>query len=825
MLALLSLALLAAPAQVIVPEDASAPLRRFPVSLMVRRAGSDLQQVSLLRLGSLRPGDEVEMRVGERLAKDWTFISAELSAGQKPKVQSWNLWDKRYRSQPVRVGKVPSGDFVPLYFLILNRGHDGRAGDAIRKALESSSEQIVNATQAFSVAYDAQDRVYCLINAYSSLGIKETQDPQIMRDRLGQLGADLGVPIDPKLSTSTPADLRRGLMAGLGVISQLRKTPDDPTAAAKIAQSQLPGPIAEWVGLVSDLMHVFVRPRRELRMSFVPASAGESSTMPNARDTWMDLVTERVLETKDGSAPALVFKPTFDATPAPKTIPLAFDRGQILSGGSEVAIPLAAQSRDLFTKPQAWDWKVSLDGKPFEPADGARLVPGRGLVIPTDDSWWAGKNEHQVAVSARIGMQTVTVPPVAVAKVFAQTWQAATPGPVDLAVGDGSAQVRLTRVGGTEQPFYNIASATLIDAAGKPIPASAVTYQDGVQATFNLASAAPGTAIVRVQQGEASAPDQAVSLFIAPRRPSVGFAGAARDNVVRAVGADAKFVQTISIPSVNVLKTDDSVPGERSFVLSGGIPANLAAIDVTYQDPTQPALVWRRKVDLTIGAPRPKFLASLVGSLPEDAPIGPASDPSLATATMPAGWFRTKQPMRLQLAAVPPFKWSHDLTLELGFGSAADVQAVATVPEGPALAIDLANPRALLTINLDTVLPQASKRNSGVLWFRLSRGALASEWTLAKLPEDQQGLPLRAVRVPTVAAVERNDQRTRVTFASADDVISVKFAGQAAAVTPTLVESNPTGLSAFVDGPAGATEFEIVLRDASEGVVKVKLKP
>jgi hypothetical protein len=328
---------------------------------------------------------------------------------------------------------------------------------------------------------------------------------------------------------------------------------------------------------------------------------------------------------------------------------------------------------------------------------------------------------------------------------------------------------------------------------------------------------------MRVQQEEATSPDAAVPVFIAPRRPSVGFASAARDNVVRAVGPDARFVQSVAVPSVTVVKTDDSVPGERNFVMSGAIPADLSALDVTYQDPGQPALVWKRREELTIGAPRPRFGAALVGDLPDEVQIGPANEPDLATATMPAGWFRTKQPLRIQLAAVPPFKWGHDLTLELGFGSAIDVQPVSTLPEGPAFAIDAANPRALLTVTLDSLLPKSPKRSSGVLWFRLSRGALSSEWTLAKLPDTDQGLPLRAVRVPTVATVDRSEGRTRITFNSADDVLSVKFAGQAA-VPPSLVESTPGGLVAYADGPAGATDFELILRDATDGVVKVRLK-
>lgn len=798
-------------------EDPSAPLRRFPVSFMVHRQGEDPNGVSLLRLPALHPNDEIEVKVADRLTRDWTLVAAFMTAGRKPKVQSWNLWDKKYNKKSARIGKLPDDSGVPMFFLVLNRKRDGRAGAAIKKALETSSEQIVNATASFVQTYEQQDRMLCLINAYSSLGVKESEDPEILRQRLTRLGSDLGVEIDPKLRTTKPADLRRGLSAGIGMLTQLRRAPDDPVAAAKIVQSQLPGPIAEWVGLAADLVHLIIRPRRELKMTLVPASAAEHG--PEDSDAYMNLVTERVLETKDDSVPALMYRPTFERTETLKPISLAFERATVLSSGTDVAIPLSSVSRDLFIRPQAWDWKVGLDGQAPLPAPGAQLVAGRGLVIPTNETWWGGKTERQVTISARVSGQNVTLPPIRVAKVFPQQWT--TKPSVDVAAGDGAAQVALDRTGGSAQPFYYFASATLIDSAGRAIPASGTRFDGSLVATFNLAGAAPGPATVRVQQEEAASPDTSTPVFIAPKRPSVGFICASKDTVIRAVGPDSRYVQTIAVPEVKVVKTDDSVPGERSFVLSAPLPANVSAVDATYQDPGQSNLVWKRTEGLTVGAPRPKFVATLIGSLPEEIQIGSGADPSWAVAKMPKGYFRTKQPIRLQLSAVPPFGWAHDLSLDLGFGPATDVQKITSLTEGPSFLIDTSNPKAVLTMTLDAILPQNPRRAAGVLWFRATRADLTGEWTVVTLPESQEGLPLRSIRLPMVSSVENNEERARITFGQADDVVAVKVGDKT--LTPTLLESGSNGLSAYVDAPAGTTEFDLVMRDATDGVVHVKI--
>jgi hypothetical protein len=245
-------------------------------------------------------------------------------------------------------------------------------------------------------------------------------------------------------------------------------------------------------------------------------------------------------------------------------------------------------------------------------------------------------------------------------------------------------------------------------------------------------------------------------------------------------------------------------------------------VEVTFRDPER-GLEWNRTIPVAVGLPRPKVGATLVGTVPADVPVGAGADPSWAVASLPAGWFSAKAPVRLSLAAVAPFAWSHDVTLELGLGSAVDVQPVAVIPEGPTFALDMSSPEAFLTLNLGTGLPPTAKRSSGLIWIRLTRSDLSSAWTLATLKQDAGGAPIRAVKLPTVQAVETTANGVRVTFASADEVLGVRFVGQTEFVAPTLAQATPAGVTATVDGPAGATEFELQIRDASDGFVRVKI--
>jgi hypothetical protein len=192
-------------------------------------------------------------------------------------------------------------------------------------------------------------------------------------------------------------------------------------------------------------------------------------------------------------------------------------------------------------------------------------------------------------------------------------------------------------------------------------------------------------------------------------------------------------------------------------------------------------------------------------------------------ATMPPGWFRTREPIRVQLGAVAPFAWTHDVQLDLGFGASGDVQKVLTVPEGSTFALDQVTPNAYLTLELDTGLPRDAKRNTGLLWLKLTRGDLASPWTLVTVDTPTGAMPLRAVRLPGVQAVDTTPTGTRVTLSNCEQVLGVRFAGQSGFALPTFLDSGAGGLTATVDGPAGATEFDIELRDATEGLIHVKV--
>ena len=809
-------------AQSTTPEDPTAPLRRFPVSIMVRRAGSESDQASLLRLPALQPKDSIEVRVGDKLTKDWTLVTAYLSAGQKVKVQSWNLWDKKWKTHPILAGTVPTGDVVPLFFLVLNRKKDNRVGIAIQKALDVSSEQIVSASAIFESTYSQQSRLLKFLTAYASLGLKSDNDPGILHNRLAMLDADLGYNVDPNAQSTTPGDLQRGLDAGMGVLNQLRTNPDDPTASARILQNQLPTPVADWLGLVSDLIHVLIKPRADLKVSFIPASAAEMDPTQAPDENWMDLVTERVPETKDNSVAALVFHPAYDKNAVHKPFSLRYAKQDIVALNKEATIPLAPESRDLFVRPLSWGWEVSYDKTNFTPLSGAKLVPGRGLVFPIDDAWWGGQTERDVLIRTHVGSDVTPATPIRIAKVFPQQWAVSTGAPTDLSVGDSAGRVVLDRTGGTVQPFYSFSTVRLTDATGRFIDASGTSFNGSLAAAFDLSHVNPGWASISVQQDESPAADAPVRVFIAPKRPNISIACATGDRVIRIGGPDAAMVTAVASPALSVVKQDSTDPSAKNFVLASPVPSNVTVLDVTYRDPAQPSLEWHRSEPVSFGLPRPRMSISLLGTLPDQIQIGSGPDPSWAVATMPEGWFRTKQPIKLSLDGVSPFQWSHDVNVELGFGPAIDVQKATSLIEGPALSIDATNPSAVVTLNLETALPRDVKRVSGLLWFRATRGDLASPWTLATV-NAKEGTALRAVRLPTVQAVDSNTSRVRITFANADQILAVRFPGQAALVSPQLVESSPAGLTAFVDAPVGTTEMDLQLQDAPDGVVHVKI--
>jgi hypothetical protein len=222
---------------------------------------------------------------------------------------------------------------------------------------------------------------------------------------------------------------------------------------------------------------------------------------------------------------------------------------------------------------------------------------------------------------------------------------------------------------------------------------------------------------------------------------------------------------------------------------------------------------------LVVGLARPHVAPVLFGSLPDPLLVGSGKDPSWAEATLPAGWFNTKEPVRLQLSAVAPFAWTHNIDLELGLGSAGDVQKVATLPEGSNFALDEKQQTAMITTVMDG-LPADAKRNTGLVWIKLTRDDLTSPWTIATLSD---GSALRAVKVPMVQSVETNSTRTRITLSNVDQVLGVRFTGQKEWLSPQLAESAPPNLMATIDGPVGADEFDLEMRDASEGVIHIKI--
>jgi len=84
---------------------------------------------------------------------------------------------------------------------------------------------------------------------------------------------------------------------------------------------------------------------------------------------------------------------------------------------------------------------------------------------------------------------------------------------------------------------------------------------------------------------------------------------------------------------------------------------------------------------------------------------------------------------------------------------------------------------------------------------------------------------MRAVRIPVLQGVETLPTGgVRLSFSAADDVLGIKFAGSKTSVAPQLVRTTPAGgLEATVDGPAGTTEFDIEIRDATDGLIHVKI--
>ncbi|MFI5386292.1 MAG: hypothetical protein ACHQ50_09240 [Fimbriimonadales bacterium] len=801
-------------------QDPTEPLRRFPISFLVSRSGTDGTFVSLLRLDALHPKDDLEIKVDPDLANKWTFVAATVAAGQQIYVKSWNLWEKRWRNKPIPIGKLPGGDVVPLFFLVLNPHQEGRVSDAIHHALETSAGLLISQTASFESIYRQQNRLLNFMSAYAALGPKQTTDPTLLKYRIAEINADLGMPYNPNAPQTQPGDLQHGLDAGVGILTALRQTPDQPGEAAAIAQQQLPPVVSDWVGLVGSLMRIFVRPPHQVKLTFIPASATEADpTFSHAQadpDEWMQLMTQRVLDTTGDALPALVFRPDYVAVPAATRIP-EFTNCAVLCTGTDIAVPLAEGCRSLFLHPWAWDWERSDDGKSFEPLRDARLVPGRGLVFPVDSSIWGDAGDRKLFVRAHVGFALVKPFEVTLVKAFPQKWSADSPAN-DLSAGDRSATVHLAR-SGTPQAMYHFTAVTLVDAGGKIMPASSIAFNGEVIATFDLSSALPGRAVIRVDQEEASTPDQFASVFIAPRRPSVSFYYGEGDKELRISGPDAAWVKSVQVPPIFVKESDDSDPGNRRLTLSGTLPPSVKSVGVTYHDPGS-GLEWTSTVPVAIGLPRPHIQVTAMAAPPTQVSIGGGADPSWAVATLPAGWFSTKQPVRIQLEAVKPYVWSHDSQLELGLGSAGDVQTVTAMAEGPTFSMDQSNPDAYVTLTMEGGLPPLVKRTSGLVWFRVTRSQLSSAWSLALSAET----PMRAVRVPVLQGVENLPAGIRLSFSAADDVLGIKFAGTTAFVAPQLVRSTPAGgLEATVDGPAGATEFDIQVRDAPDGLIHLKI--
>ncbi len=803
------------------PTDPTEPLRKFPITFLVRRPEFGAEWISILRVPSLRPKDDVRAVVDDRLQGNWTLTEAIVQAGERVQVKSWNLWDKRWREKPIEIGTLPDADAVPLFFLTLNRHQERHVYDAVRHALETSSQLILSQTATFETIYRQQNRLLNFMTAYASLGPKVAPDPVSLKDRADQINLDLGATYDPNAQTTSPGQLQHSLDATVGLLGAYRESPDNPVPAAAVTQSQLPAVVSDWVGLVGDLMKVFIRPPKDIKLTFIPASAMEGEPGVSMEEQSMALITQRVMETKDDSLPSIVYRPEFDRKAVSRPLPVGFARTQVLAENREVSIPMGAESRELFLHPWSWSWQVSDDGKQFNPLVGAHLVPGRGLVFPISSEWWGADTDRKLYVQARVGFQPAQTVAVQIAKIRPQMWTLPNGGALDIASGDPSVAIRLNR-NGSDQPFYQFSGVTLRDSAGRLFPASEVKYAGSMEAVFNLNGAAPGTAEIRVQQEGQVGQDPPVKLFIAPKHPSISISCGKGDRVLKISGPEASWVKSVQAAPLAVEGTDDSEAGSRRLTLSGALPATTKSLAVTYRDPAR-GLEWTVSEPVSVGLPRPRAAATVVGSIPSTIPVGAGTDGSWAMATLPPGWFKSKQPVRVQLAASTPFSWTHDVSLGLGFGSSGDVQKVVDIPEGSMFAMDESSANAYLTVDLDSELARDARRNTGLIWLRLSRSDLASPWTLINVQTESGSAPLRAVKVPTIINVEPTATGTKITMSGCDQVLGIRFPGQAGVVAPVFLDSALGGLNATVEGPKDAAEFDIELRDASEGAIHIKI--
>jgi len=801
--------------------DPTEPLRRFPITIMVRRPEFGAERVSLLRVPTLRPKDDLQVVVDDRLQGNWTLVEAFVEAGQKIGIKSWNLWEKRWREKPIELGPLPDRDVVPLFFLTLNRRQERHVLEAVRHALETSSQLILSQTATFETIFRQQNRLLNFMTAYAALGPKVTPDPVSLKNRADDINLDLGATYDPTVQNTSPGQMQHGLDATVGLLNAFRESPDDPAPAAALTRSQVPGVVSDWISLVGDLMHVFIKPPKDVKLTMVPGSAVEIDPGLWPESHSMTLVTQRVLETRDDSLPSIVFRPNFSRADGSKPITLSFAHQEVLAETREVAIPLGQDSRELFLHPYAWKWEISEDGKQFSQLMGAHLMPGRGLVFPISSEWWGPTVDRTLYVQARVGFQVSQPKKVEIARIKPQMWAVQAPEALDIASGDPAVTVHLDR-SGQAQPFYRFESVMLTDSAGKVFSAKDIRLAGSLSAEFNLSGASPGTAVIRVQQENQAGQDPPVEIFIAPKHPSISIFCGKGDRVLRISGPEATWVKSVKASSLYVQETDDSEAGNRRLTLSGALPLAVHNVTVTYKDP-QRGLEWTIQEPVSVGLPRPRVGATVVGTVPSSVAIGSGPDPTWAMATMPPGWFRTREPVRVQLAAVSPFSWTHEVALDLGFGSAGDVQKVLSVPEGPIFSMDQVTPNAYLTLDLDTALLKDSRRNTGLLWLKLTRADLASPWTLVTVETPTGAMPLRAVKLPGVQAFDAGATGCRLTLSNCDQVLGVKFAGQAGFTPPQFLDSGPGGLTATVDGPAGATEFDIELRDASEGVIHVKV--
>lgn len=492
----------------------------------------------------------------------------------------------------------------------------------------------------------------------------------------------------------------------------------------------------------------------------------------------------------------------------------------MLAETSEVDVPLAASSRDLFQHPWAWDWQISDDDKSFTKISGARLVPGSGLIFPVSSQWWGKSDDRTLYLEARVGFGTASPQKIEVARIHPQIWELHDAGDLDVAVGDPGVALHLDR-SGQAQPFYQFSSVTLTDAAGKTIPGKNLKYGTTLSADFDLAGAAPGEATLRVQQSNQVGQDPPVKLFIAPRHPSISIFCGKGDRVLRIGGPDEAWVASVQAGKLHVEETDDSQAGSRNMTLSGVLPPATKDVAVTYRDP-KAGLEWTVNEPVSVGLPRPRVTAEVMGTVASSVGIGAGADPNWAIATLPPGWVSTGEPVRIRLGAVQPFAWTHDVALSLGFGASGDVQQVLTVPEGPIFSLEQITPDAYLTLDLDRNLPPTAKRDTGLLWLQLTRSDLASPWTLITVQTSLGAMPLRAVKLPGVVAFDSTATGSTVTLSQCEQVIGIKFPGQSEFVPLQFLSSGPA-LTGAATGPPGQTEFDIEMRDASEGVIHVKI--